>query len=82
MTKATLIKDNILLDLVYRFRVSVHYHHGRKHGSIQACMALEAPRVLHFNLKVTRNRPMMFLRRKLSKPSPTMPHFLQPGHTS
>jgi hypothetical protein len=35
------------LGLVYRFRSSVHYHQGRKHGSIQAGMALEELRVLH-----------------------------------
>jgi hypothetical protein len=38
MTKVTLIKDNIQLGLTCRFRGSVYYHQGRKHGSIQADM--------------------------------------------
>jgi hypothetical protein len=29
------------MGLSYRFRSSVHYHHGWKHGSIQAGMVLE-----------------------------------------
>jgi hypothetical protein len=47
MTKATLIKDNVLLELAYSFRGSVHYHHGRKHRSTQADEVLEDPRVLY-----------------------------------
>jgi hypothetical protein len=35
----------------YSFRGSVHYHHGRKHGSMQADMAREEPRVLCLDLK-------------------------------
>ena len=50
MTKATLIKD-ISLGLAYRFRGSVHYHHGGKHGSVQAGMVLEELRVLHLDPK-------------------------------
>ena len=34
-------KNNIPLGLAYRFRSSVHYRHGRKHGSMQADMVLE-----------------------------------------
>jgi hypothetical protein len=49
MTKATLIKENISLGLAYHFRGSVHYHHGRKHGIMQADMVLEEPRVLHLD---------------------------------
>jgi hypothetical protein len=41
MTKASLIKDNISLRLAYRLRGSVHYHHGGKHGNMQADMVLE-----------------------------------------
>jgi hypothetical protein len=51
MTKTTLRKDNISLGLAYRFRDSVHYHHDRKHGSIQADMVLEEPRALHLDSK-------------------------------
>jgi hypothetical protein len=56
MTKTTLIKDNVSLELAYRFRGSVHYHHGRKHGSIQAGMTLEELRVIHLVLKANRRR--------------------------
>ena len=56
MTKATLIKDNFYLGLAYRFCISVHYHHGRKHGSVQAGMVLEELRVLHLVLKANRRR--------------------------
>ena len=41
MTKATLIKENISLELAYSFRGLVHYHHGGKHGSVQADMVLD-----------------------------------------
>jgi hypothetical protein len=41
MTKATLIKENIELGLAYSFGGLVHYHHGGKHGSMQADMVLE-----------------------------------------
>jgi hypothetical protein len=54
MTKATLINDNTLLGLAYKFRDSVIYHHGRKHGSIQAGMVLEDLRVLHLDKAVAR----------------------------
>jgi hypothetical protein len=39
--------------LVYSFRGSVHYHHGRKHGSVQADMMLEKLRVLELYPKAT-----------------------------
>jgi hypothetical protein len=52
MTKATLIKENIYLGLAYSFRGLVRYHHGGKHGSIQADLVLEKElRVLHLDLK-------------------------------
>jgi hypothetical protein len=35
MTMETLIKGNISLGLAYSFRCLVHYHHGRKHGTMQ-----------------------------------------------
>ena len=50
MTKASLMRDNISLGLAYRFRGSVHYHHGGKHGSMQAGMVLEKLSVLHLDL--------------------------------
>ena len=56
MTKATLIRDNIQLVPAYNFRDSVHFHHGRKHGSIQADVRLEEPKVLHLDPKAARRR--------------------------
>jgi hypothetical protein len=44
------------LGLAYRFRGSVHYHHGRKHGSIQAGMVRKELRVLHLVQKANRRR--------------------------
>ena len=44
------------LGLAYSFRGLVHYHHGRKHGSIQADMVLEEPRILHLDPKAPRRR--------------------------
>jgi hypothetical protein len=40
----------------YRFRGSVHYHHGGKHGSIQADLELEELRVLHLDLNAPRRK--------------------------
>jgi hypothetical protein len=49
MTTATLTK--LRLGPAYRFEGPVHYHHGGKHGSIQADMMLEKElRVLHIDL--------------------------------
>jgi hypothetical protein len=39
------------MDVTYSFRGSVHYHHSRKHGSIQADMVLEELRILHLDPK-------------------------------
>ena len=50
MTIATLIKENIELGLAYISRDLVHYHYGRKHGSLQADMVLEKElKVLHLD---------------------------------
>jgi hypothetical protein len=56
MSKASLINDNIYLELDYRFRGSVHNHQGRKHGSIQAGMMQEELRVPHLQLKAVSGR--------------------------
>jgi hypothetical protein len=37
------------MGLAYRFRGSVYYHHGGKHGSVQADLVLEELRVLHLD---------------------------------
>jgi hypothetical protein len=68
---ATLIKDNISLGLVYRFRGSVHYHYGRKYGSIQAGMTLEKLRVLPLVPKAARRRLVLMW---LGGESPPKPH--------
>ena len=41
MTRATLIKKIVFIGSGLRFRGLVHYHHGRKHGSMLADMVLE-----------------------------------------
>jgi hypothetical protein len=89
MTKATLIKESISLYLVYRFRDSVHYHHGKKHSSIQADMALEEMRVLHLPPKEARSRVSSGREEEGLKTHLqgetlplTMPHLLQQCHTS
>ena len=40
--------------LAYSIRGLVHYHHGGNHGSVQADMVLEEPRVLHVDLKAAK----------------------------
>ena len=46
--QGNLTKDNISLGLAYSLRGLVHYHHGGKHGGVQADMVLEKERgVLH-----------------------------------
>jgi hypothetical protein len=47
MKEVNFIKDNFNWGLSYGFRGLVHYHHGRKHGSVQADMVLKEPRILH-----------------------------------
>ena len=50
MNKGNSWKENIILGLAYSFRGSVHYHHGGKHGRVQADMVLEELRVLLLDL--------------------------------
>ena len=64
------------------FRGSVHYHHGREHGSIQAGIVLEESRVLHLVLKANRRGLIASAaRKKLLKPMLTMTHLLLQGNT-
>ena len=42
------------MGLAYSFRGSVHYHHGGKHGIMQADMVLEESRVIYLDLKAAR----------------------------
>ena len=94
MTKATLIRANISLELVYSFRGSPHYHHGDKHGSMQADMMLEKPKILHLDPKSAEGDSSTGIQEKaliphwwsLSietlNPTPTVTQFLEQGHTS
>ena len=84
------------MGLAYRFRGSVHYHHGREHGSIQADIVLEELRVLHLDAKAAtgdchpkaaRKRVSLLhwieLEPRVSKPTPTTrTHPLQQGYAS
>lgn len=47
MTMVIFIKENIYWEFAYTFRGIVHYHHGRKYGSMQAEVKLEESRVLY-----------------------------------
>jgi hypothetical protein len=51
---ATLIEENIYLELAYSFKGLVYYHHGEVQSSRQADMVLKKKlRVLHLNLQAT-----------------------------
>jgi hypothetical protein len=54
MTKATLTKESIKLGLPYRFKGAVYYHHGVKHGNMQADM--KELRVLNLDPKEARKK--------------------------
>jgi hypothetical protein len=82
MTRATLIKENISLELAYSFRGLVHYHHGRKHGSMQANILLgKELRVLHLDPKATEGDWIPdwaeLEHSETSNPTPTVTHLLQ-----
>jgi hypothetical protein len=72
------------LGLAYQLKGSVHYHQGRKHGSIQTGMALEELKVLHLVLKSKQEKTSSHMtRRRVSNPTPksdtllpTRPHLL------
>jgi hypothetical protein len=65
------------LGLAYRFRSSVNYHHGRKHGSIQPDMVLgKELKVLHLDLRQLKETEFEAARRTVSLPTPTVIHFL------
>jgi hypothetical protein len=93
MTKATLIKENISVELAYRFRSLVHYHHqDRKCGSLQTDMVLEEPRLQHPDPKAaeeasgSQEEAFFCTEQNLNigdpKPTPMVTHFLQQSHTS
>jgi hypothetical protein len=70
VTKAALIKYNIKLGLVYRFRGSLSSRWD--HGSFLAGKAQEELNFHSSELALV----------ETSKPTPTVTHFLQQGHTS
>jgi hypothetical protein len=68
------------LGLTYRFRDSVHYHHGKKHGSIQAYW-----RSCEFSIFFQRQTGEDYLLGYYGenfKAHPTVTHFFQQGHIS
>ena len=89
---ATLIKENIYLDLDYRFRDLVHYCHGGKHrdtGRLGAGKAAESPTSASADNRVTGPGLSMYslkahLQRQTSAnkatPIPTRPHLLVPAN--
>ena len=77
------------MQLAYCFRGLAHYHCW-KHGSIQADIVLEEPKVLHLDLKTVRRRLSLLqvVKRRVcsalggaSRPTPTVMHFLQESQT-
>ena len=73
------------MGLSYGLRGLVHYHHGGKHGSVQADMVLEEQRVLHLDLQATEGDYVTgsgLSIHETSKPASTVLHSLQQGHTS
>jgi hypothetical protein len=77
------------LGLAYRLRVSVHYHQGKKHGSIQADVGLEELRVLYLlHPKAVREDWLpgssgkgLKARAHRDTLPPTCPHLLRSSHT-
>ena len=66
-----------LIGLAYSFRGSVHYHYGRKHGSVQADMVLEKElSVLHLDAKAARRK----LSSTDSQEEPLFPYWIELEH--
>ena len=53
-TNQKIVKPQSSLHFLSGFKGSVHYHHGKYHGSIQADMVLEELRVLHLVPQATK----------------------------
>jgi hypothetical protein len=53
-SKATLVKENISLVMVYHVQGSISYHHGGKHSTMQADKVLEEQRFIYFDPKAAR----------------------------
>ena len=97
MVTATLIKQNISLELAYNFKGLVHFHHGGEHGSTQADMVLEKYFESSTSESVgSRKRKTLGLARAFETlkptlrnsssnklaPPPTMPHLLIPPNSA
>jgi hypothetical protein len=65
------------LGLAYRF--SLLPSRQEKHGNVWVGMMLEEPGVLHLDWKAATVSHVA--RRRVSKPTPMVTHFLQQGHT-
>jgi len=66
------------------FKGSIHYHHGRKHCSVQADMMLEkVPRILHLDKDNQEKTASWAARRRVSSVlgRSTMMYFPQQVHT-
>ena len=70
------------MGLAYRFRSSVHYHHGRKHVSHPAGTVVEELRFQHLHPMKARSRlSPMWLGGVSQQPTLTVIYFLQQSHT-
>jgi hypothetical protein len=70
------MKENISSGLAYSFRVSVHYHDGRKCDSLQADMVLEKDlRSLYLDHR-QQETDLLGLAPQTSKPAFPVVHFL------
>ena len=64
-------KGQHLIKAGLQVKGSVHYHHGRNHGSVQEDMVLEELKVLHLDVKEVRRRlPYRQLGGKSQSPPP------------
>jgi hypothetical protein len=77
MTKAILIWTTFNWGWVQKFNPLLS---RQEHGSVQAGMVPGKLRILYLHLKATRKTLTSTLHRA-SKPTPTVTHFLQQGHT-
>jgi hypothetical protein len=83
MTKTTFIKDNISLGLAYRFRGSIHCRQGRKPGNSQAgLVGAGGAKSSTSCSEGEQEQTVSSTLGRASKPTPTVTHFLQQGHTS
>ena len=80
LTKATAIQDN-QLGLDYRVRSSVPYHHGEQLSAFRQSSYWRRWEFYFYVLKGRQKTNFQEARRNISKPTSTVTHFLQHGHT-